>query len=277
MEIKLDIRKSSAENANLYYERAKKIKKKIMGAKRIIEETRERIRKLESEKKSVRECKEMVKRSKEKRKWYEKFRYFRSSDNFLVVGGKDSKQNEILIKKYLDKNDLVFHANVHGAPFFVIKNPNNDEIPESTLREAAEASASYSRAWRFGIGSCDVYYVKPEQVSKRAPSGEYVPKGGFMIYGRRNWFRNIPLKIGIGFRINENVEVIGGPVSAIEKNSRYFVVIGVGDKKSGKLAREIKERIMKIASKEDSEKIKGIEIDEIQRFIPAGRGRILRE
>jgi len=276
MKIKLDIRKSVVENANHYYKRAKKSKKKIEGARKIVEETRKRIEKLEIEMvKSVRKLKEEIpKRRKKEKKWYEKFRYFISSDNFLVVGGKDATTNEILIKKHLEKNDLVFHANVHGAPFFVVKNPKSEKISDSTLMETAEAAASYSSAWKSNLGSCNVYYVKPDQISKKAPSGEYVPKGGFMIYGKREWFRNVPLRLGIGFKIDNEVEVIGGSVDSVKKNSNYFVVIGVGDKKSGELAREIKEWIMEMASEKDRELIKKVRVDEIQRWIPAGKGRI---
>ena len=36
----------------------------------------------------------------ENRQWYEKFRWFTSSEGFLVVAGKDTVSNEVLIKKY---------------------------------------------------------------------------------------------------------------------------------------------------------------------------------
>jgi len=56
----------------------------------------------------------MLKLSKEiNKEWYEKFRWFISSDDFLILGGRDATSNEIVIKKHTEKNDLVFHR-----PFF---------------------------------------------------------------------------------------------------------------------------------------------------------------
>jgi len=277
MKFSIDPRKSASANANLYYEKAKKSKQKLQGAKKALEETLAKIEKLEKEKERfMQEFRETIPEKKEirKKEWYEKFRWFYSSDGFLVVGGKDATTNEILIKKYLERNDLVFHANVVGAPFFIVKNPEKKEIPEETLKETAQAAASYSKAWASGLGSCDVYYVKPEQVSKEAPAGQYVGKGAFMIYGKKNFFRDTPIIIGIGFIMNDNVDVIGGPVGAVS-DSNYMIKISPGDVKSGQLAKEIKELVMKLASKEDREKLKKVKLEEIQRWIPSGRGRII--
>jgi len=275
MKFKIDIRKSVSENAEFYYKESKKAKHKAEGAKKALKDTREKIDKLKREREvSVVEHVPYKKKIKTK-KWYEKFHWFYSSDNFLVVGGKDATTNEILIKKYLEKHDMVFHADIHGAPFFVIKNPDRKEIPEDTLREVAYAAASYSKAWKLGLGGCDVYYVSSEQVSKKAPSGEYLGKGAFMIHGKKRWFRNTKLEIGIGFRIDDEVEVIGGPVSSVEANSDYSVKIVPGGKKSGELAKEIKELIMKKSKNEYAEKIKKIRLEEIQKRIPGGKGRIL--
>lgn len=38
--------------------------------------------------------------------WFEKFTWFISSDGYLVLGGRDAQQNEILYKKYLRKGDV---------------------------------------------------------------------------------------------------------------------------------------------------------------------------
>lgn len=276
MKFRIDTRKSVPENANFYYKESKKAKKKVEGAKKALEETLKKIEELEREQTGLVERFQIKPREKEKREgeWYERFRWFFSSDKFLVIGGKDATTNEILIKKYLEKDDLVFHADIQGAPFFVIKNPDGREISEETLKETAEMAVSYSKAWKAGWGSCNVYYVKPEQVSKKAPAGEYLVKGAFMIHGKKDWFRGTELGLGIGFKINEKSEIISGPVSVVEKKARYFVKIGPGDKKSKQLAEEIKVVVLKNAREEDHEKIKRSRIEEIQKSIPGGKGRI---
>src|SRR3989338_1115524 len=142
----LDLGKSLEENASDYYEKAKKIKRKIAGAEEALQKNVEKLKKLEKEKE--RHDKEEIKKvehKQRKKEWYEKFRWFFSSDGFLIIGGRDATSNEIVIKKHTDKNDLVLHTDMAGSPFFVIKS-NNKEIPESTIKEAADATCTFSRA-----------------------------------------------------------------------------------------------------------------------------------
>ena len=130
---------------------------------------------------------------RENKEWYEKFRWFTSSDGFLVVAGKDTVSNEVLVKKYTSQEDAVFHAEISGAPFAVVK-AEGKTISEQTLHEAGEFAASFSRAWRENAGSADVYWVKLDQLSKSGPSGESVPHGAFAVVGKRNWTRSVPLR-----------------------------------------------------------------------------------
>ncbi|ODS42312.1 MAG: hypothetical protein MSIBF_03000 [Candidatus Altiarchaeales archaeon IMC4] len=274
MKITLDLKKTVPENANFYYEGSKKAKKKAEGARKAIEDTLKKIEKLKERGQQAIEN-DVVKKVQRKKKWFEKFRWFESSDGFLVVGGKDATTNDILIKKHTEKHDVVFHADVHGAPFFVVKTEGK-EAPPSTLEQAAQAAASYSSAWKNEVYSCDIYCVLPEQVSKTPPAGEYLPKGAFMIYGKKEWFRNTGLGIAVGVRFGQELEVLGGPTPAIEKACRYFVKIGIGSKKSGEIAKEIKTMLMKNAKPEDIEGLKTIAISDIQPWIPGGKGAIVK-
>ena len=56
--------------------------------------------------------------------WFEKFYWFISSDNYLVIGGRDRQQNEIIVKKHLVCGDAYVHADVHGSSSVVVKNPS---------------------------------------------------------------------------------------------------------------------------------------------------------
>jgi len=47
--------------------------------------------------------------------WFEKFFWFISSENYLVIAGKDAQQNETIVKKYLKNGDVYVHADIHGA------------------------------------------------------------------------------------------------------------------------------------------------------------------
>jgi predicted ribosome quality control (RQC) complex YloA/Tae2 family protein len=170
----IDPKLSLSKNASKYYEDAKKFKSKISGAEKTLKETKKKLDKLEKERDKIvkgvekKAPKEVIKIKKE---WYEKFHWFYTSGGFLAIGGRDATSNEIVVKKHTDKGDLVFHADVSGSPFFVLK--NGQKAKELDFKEVAKATASYSRAWGSGIKVADAYYVAPEQVSKKAPSGEY--------------------------------------------------------------------------------------------------------
>ncbi|MFH1402854.1 MAG: NFACT family protein [Candidatus Altiarchaeota archaeon] len=272
MEVRIDLRKSIPENAEAYYNTAKKSKRKINGLVKAIEETKGR---LEGMPEADSEPTQQVIRKKKKKRWFESYRWFTSSDGFLVVGGRDAGSNESLIKKHLEDRDLVFHAEIQGAPFFIVKNPDGKEIPENTILEAAEAAGAYSKAWGRGMGSCSVYYVNPDQVSKTPPAGEYLPKGAFMIYGRKNKVHDVELKVAIGFIVDEGVETVGGPVSSVESKTGYYAVVGVGDVKSRKLSEDVVKSVLRKTPAEAGALIKKTGLDEVQKWIPSGKGRLL--
>ncbi|KAK6069720.1 hypothetical protein SCUP234_10003 [Seiridium cupressi] len=139
--------------------------------------------------------------------WFEKFIWFISSDGYLVLGGKDAAQNEIIYRRYLKKGDIYVHADLHGAPSVVIKNnPQTPDapIPPSTLSQAGHLSVCASSAWdsKAGMGA---YWVNADQVSKSAPTGEFLPSGSFMIRGKKNFLPPAQLILGFGvmFKISE--------------------------------------------------------------------------
>jgi predicted ribosome quality control (RQC) complex YloA/Tae2 family protein len=257
MELKLNVGKTVEQNAEIYFEHGKKFKKKIPGIKKTIEMYKDKLAAAESH---VESQKLVARESKVKKEWFEKFRWFLSSDGYLVIGGRDATTNEIVIKKYTDKKDIVFHTELPGSPFVVIKNSGVSEdnektqIPEQTIKEAAEFCGSFSKSWKGGRGTAEVFHVNPDQVSKEAKSGEFIAKGAFMISGKRT-FHNPVLNLAIC-----NVgRIMTGPVSAIkkqceEKNLPYIEIIQGQDKMSD-VGKKIQRQI-------------GGDLDEIIRNLP---------
>ncbi|MFC1800901.1 NFACT RNA binding domain-containing protein [Nanoarchaeota archaeon] len=252
-EVDVYLDKTVEQNAEVYFERAKKAKKKLKGARETLEKYQKELEKLEKEKEKVLEkiSAKKVEKKVHKKEWYEKFHWFMSSEGFLCIGGRDATSNEIVIKKHTEENDLVLHTDMAGSPFFVIK--NGQEAGEETIKEAAQATASYSRAWKLGLSILDVFYVKPEQVSKTAKSGEFMPKGAFMVYGKTLYLRP-RLEMAIG--VKDGV-VIGGPTAAIKKQADKFKVVVPGKKKKSETAKKIKHKL-------------GGDLDEITKFLPSG-------
>jgi ribosomal protein L18E len=209
----------------------------------------------------------------ENREWYEKFRWFITSDGFLVVAGKDTVSNEVLVKKYSTKEDAVFHAEITGSPFVVVK-AEGKPISEQALREAGDCAASYSRAWRENLGTADVYWVTVDQLSKSGPSGESVPHGAFFVVGKRNWMRNVPLRVAVGIIVGEETLFVGGPVEAVKAKTKAYVVILPGDTMGKDLLKQILKALMLKLSKEQREKAGKTSIEQVREFVPYTKGTI---
>jgi len=257
MQIEIDLNQSVDQNAGTYFELSKKAKRKMEGAKRALEETKKKLEDLQSKENQFQEEEQKRQAKKEiKKEWYEKFHWFFSSEDYLCIGGKDATSNEIIIKKHLEPDDLVFHTELPGSPFFLIK--GGQKCGEATKEETAQATAVYSKSWKAMHTQGDVFYVLPEQVTKEAKSGEFIAKGAFMIYGKRNMMKP-KVEMGIGL-LNE--KTIGGPVQAIKSKTSNYVVVIPGKEKKSDLAKKIKF------------KLKGGDLDDIVTFLPAGEGEV---
>lgn len=278
------LRKSLFENANVYYEKGKLAKQKAQGAHAALSESKKKLAEVERELqeaealKSLKPAQIMEALSKRKeamanKQWYEKFRWFTTSDGFLVAAGKDTVSNEVIIKKYTTQEDVVFHAEITGSPFVVIK-AEGKSITEQALKEAAEYAASFSRAWRENAGSADVYWVKVDQLSKSGPSGESIPHGAFFVVGKRNWYRNTPLRIAIGISVDDETCFVGGPIDSVKAKTKTYVTLLPGDYQGKELLQMIMRSITAKLSKEQREKTGKTSIEQIREFVPYTKGAI---
>ncbi|MBN2142467.1 DUF814 domain-containing protein [Candidatus Woesearchaeota archaeon] len=254
MRVTLDIRKTIDENAASYFEKSKHDKKKIEGARKVIEEHR---RKLEdfSAREEVKEKNRPKKvAEKQKREWFEKFRWFFSSDGFLVIGGRDAVTNEIVVKKHTDPDDWVFHTDMAGSPFVIIKRKGHaGEVPESTMEEAAQFTAVFSRGWKQGMATLAVFHVKPSQVTKEANAGESLPRGAFMIRGETK-YHHPQMNYAVGLK---DGKVMGGPIPAVKKHCKEIIEIVQGD--SGSKVSDVAKAVKKAI---------GGDLDDIIRVLP---------
>ncbi len=260
MKIVIDSKLSVEQNAQTYFEKAKKARKKLEGAKKALTISKDKLEKeLQARDAKIDKIKDhhakQAKKVIRKKEWYEKFRWFYSSEGFLVIGGRDATTNEIIIKKHTDKEDIVFHTDMAGSPFFVIKVKDAEGEPgEETLQEVADATLCFSRAWKMGLSTTPAFYVKPEQVTKEANQGEYLPKGAFMIRGKTNYITPTP-NCAIG--VLEDGRIMCAPVEAVEKNCKGHFKLIQGKKKPSEIAKIVKKKF-------------GGELDDIIRVLPSG-------
>jgi len=249
----IELKKDVNENANLFYEKSKKMKRKIDGAKIAMDNTEAKLLTLKEEEEEF-EVEAPKAIEKKAREWYERFRWFTSSEGHIVLGGRDSSSNEVIVKKYMEDSDIYFHADAYGAPHVIVK--EGSKATDITLKEVAIFAVSFSSLWKDGYGGGDAYWVKPEQVTKEAPSGEYLKKGAFAIKGKRNYIKSVSIKLTIG--ITSEGKIICGPDVPVEKHTVKNVKIMPGKHKKESFAK----RIAKILETDD--------IDGIVQALPPG-------
>jgi predicted ribosome quality control (RQC) complex YloA/Tae2 family protein len=287
-------------NADRLYTEAKRIGEKEQGAQEAIENTRENLAEAKQRREQWEADDEPVKEGTDEdeeetdwlaepsipvrmnEQWYERFRWFRTSEGFLVLGGRNADQNEDLVKKYMDRGDRFLHTQVEGGPVTVLKATGPSEpareidFSQETLEEAAQFAVSYSTVWKNGRYAGDVYMVDPDQVSKTPESGEYVEKGAFVIRGDRTYFDDTPVGAAVGISCEPETRVLGGPPAAIEPRVETSITLEPGryaqNDAAKTLYRKFRERfrdtsfVRKIASP-----------DKIAEFLPAGGSRIVED
>ena len=269
-EIEIDKEISAIKLSSLCFDHAKKLERKVesieiasLKLKSDLDKIRNKVNKQEESKSSI--------KIKEEALWFEKFRWFVSLEGDLVIGGRDSQSNVNIIKKYAKQNDLVFHSEIVGSPFFIIK----EGVSDTTITETATATASFSRAWK-SQSSVDVYYVKYEQVKKGAPSGMSMPKGSFMIEGKKTILKKVKLELAIGAVMhNGKHTIMSGPIDAVMRRSLAHIIIRPGKRKASDIAKLIKNKLILKLDNDISEIYKGKSIDEYLRVLPPGGAEIV--
>jgi predicted ribosome quality control (RQC) complex YloA/Tae2 family protein len=223
--------------------------------------------------------KKVVVKEQTSKEWFERYRWFITSDGLLAIGGRDASSNSALIRKHLTEHDIVFHAEVHGSPFFIVKNAASaaqDGKIESTLSQVAQATVGFSRAWKDGLSSADAYWVLPDQIKKGAPTGQFLPKGSFVIEGKRSYLKGVEIRLAIGVaQMSGKETLVCGPEEAIKKNSLYYAVLQQGGLDPMTAAKKVKSELVKIAGESDlAESLKRISLDDFVRTLPTGQSRV---
>lgn len=285
-EIEIDFGISLFSNVNKLFLKNKKLEEKIKRARDVLGEVLKKVAPKVETKKISRVL-----------YWFEKFNFFFSSDNVLVIGGKNAQQNDIIVKKHLEPTDLYFHGDVQGCSSIVVK-----KATERTTIETACMALCLSKCWETNVVS-PVWYVNGDQVSKTAPSGEYLTKGSFMIRGKKNYVECHKLEYGLGllFKVEEDIgtqveemRIVGeekykfvcdpgereithampvcAPWSVVSKY-KYKIRLVPGREKKGKLAHEISRRFVGQALDRERSYVQSISVDEYMNVI-LGNARI---
>lgn len=207
--IDVDLGLSPWSNARLYYGQKKtaaiKEQKTLQSSVKALKSTE---RKINADlKKALTQEKETL-RPVRKPFWFEKFIFFISSEGYIVLGGRDMHQSDILYTKHLKKGDVYVHADLHGVATVIIKNKtglSQSPIPPTTLTEAGTLAVITSSAWD-SKAVMSAWWVPAEQVSKISAVGEYLPSGEFAILGQKNFLPPAQLLLGFGVMFHISAE-----------------------------------------------------------------------
>ncbi len=292
--VTLSVENSVHQNAQTYFEQARTLKDKAKGAKVALERTETQAAK-EAAKREKEEAAGRVRIGKRsKRFWFEKHRWGILSDGRLVVGGRDAKGNDTVVRKYLRSTDLYVHADLHGAPSCSLRLHDGLEtdphpigfrpegvaslkisqefagsiedaqnLPSEIIKEAAQLAICWSRAWGSGSAAATAFHARPTQVSKQTESGESLGRGAFVVRGQRTWYRDVEMEIAIGFAIVNNIPIpISGTAEGVSKLCQRWAIIRPGREKKETIANRIA-------------KATGLAQDDVLAALPSGTCEII--
>ncbi|HJR85697.1 MAG TPA: ribosome rescue protein RqcH [Nitrososphaeraceae archaeon] len=265
--------------SSMLYSRAKELERGSTNIDKASDELKSKIEKLRGQTQKIHEKIQFS--TLESKQWYERYRWFLTTDDHLVIGGRDASSNSAVIRKHMTEDDIVFHAEIHGSPFFLVKNVKNKDTETSNyIGETAQATVSFSRAWKDGLSSGDAYWIFPNQVKKGAPTGQFLPKGSFVIEGKRNFCRGIELKLSIGLvKIENRYTIVSGPLDAIKKRSLVCASLLPGGSDPMNLAKKLKSEFVRVISESDpnlADYLKKVLLDDFIRVLPTGQSKIER-
>lgn len=275
---RIEMQQNLAKVSSMLFARAKEMERGNASIEEAKAKLLAQIEKLRSRTAAIH--KKVIVKEQTAKDWYERYRWFITTDGLLAIGGRDASSNSALIRKHLTEHDIVFHAEVHGSPFFIIKNAaahaQQEGKIEASLQQVAQATVAFSRAWKDGLSSADAYWVMPDQVKKGAPTGQFLPKGSFVIEGKRNYLKDIEIRLAIGIVPLDNREtLVCGPEEAIKKRSLFYAVLLQGGMDPMSAAKKLKSEFIKIAGYDQAgESIRRISLDDFIRTLPTGQSRI---
>lgn len=265
--IKINTQSSLQSIASILFNEAKRKSAAIKSIEQIKTNTQKKLLKLQNKAETEKDSVSFT--EIRKKNWYERYRWFFTSDGILAIGGRDAPSNSAVVRKHLEKNDKIFHGDIFGSPFFILKDAENP--PTASLNEVAHATVCFSRAWREGMYGVSAFWVNPEQVKKSAPSGQFLPKGSFTIEGQRNFVKISTLKLAVGIiQQGDDYVLTSGPPDTIKKNSICYVIIEPHGLEMVDAAKKIRLEFLKL----EEEITKKISIDDFVRVLPAGASQI---
>jgi len=222
--VTLPVARDPRRSAQMLYDEAKRLGVKLAGARTALEESE---RRRSHPTAPVEPPRPAVRTARRSAFWFERYRWFVTSDGAVAIAGRDAATNDLIVRRNLKDGDHYVHADLHGAASVVLKRRPDGEPPsEESLREACQWAAAFSKAWRAGYATGTAFWATPEQVSKAAASGEFVARGAWVIHGTKHFVRDVPLELALGTIRYEGAErwTVAPPSSVRARGTVRFLI-----------------------------------------------------
>jgi len=152
---------------------------------------------------------------------YESYRWFFTTNNVLVVGGKSDDQNEIVLKNFLKPEFTVMHTKKPGSPFMILQ---TEKPTKTDLNEAAVFCACFSKEWKKSNSKSqiEIDIFKGNQIHKN----RLMKLGTFGVAGKKETVKVKPKLVLV---------IQKGRLRAVPKNGKEELIATVTP---GKLSKE---------------------------------------
>lgn len=231
--IELDYRKGIDANASDIYAKGKEFSEKADKAETALKESEELLAKKEKNTLKIKTAR-ANKAQPTKEFWFDRFKWFFTPSGKMVIAGRDAHSNDNVVKKHLKDEDVYAHADLHGAPSTVLK--GGRDASEEDLREACAFALAQSKGWVAALSEGTAFWVYTDQVSKTPQAGEFIPRGAFIIRGKRNYEHHLPIELAVGEITYQNErKIMCGPVLSVSKMSSKYFIVKPGKEKGSKV------------------------------------------
>ncbi len=152
---------------------------------------------------------------------YKQYRWFFTSSDKLVIGGKSAEQNEsFLVKLKKQKiNYTIMHTASPGSPFSVILSKKSSA--KEDIEQAAIFTASFSKQWKLKKKKAEIHIFKLSQLYKT----KEMKTGTFGVKGKIKKIQ-APLQLAL---VKQKNKLRAIPETAIKQKNKILLRIIPGD------------------------------------------------
>jgi predicted ribosome quality control (RQC) complex YloA/Tae2 family protein len=183
--IEVDRKKSAAENAAVYYGQYRKarsgladVQAEIAGTEAKIARRKEQLAELLAETNPLRLQKlindkagQIPAKNVDRKRPGLTFR----RGEWLLIVGRDAKENDELLRRHVKGNDLWLHVRDFAGSYVFIKQRSGKTVPLPVLLDAANLALFYSKGRNAGKGELFYTQVKHLRRAKNGPKGLVLP------------------------------------------------------------------------------------------------------